>query len=283
MVNFIVRSFQVPKAGNEPEECEDALGWDEAQRLFAIADGATDSAFQRLWAQLLVEGFIHHAPDTFAPVDLRPWFEKWLGARQREWHLSIDWDNVPWHGLNKARQIGALATFMGIYIAPESPGQGGPAWQGIAIGDCHLFHFWKGDTLNVIYPSVEDSEQAQGTDWTLYDQQPATYDFGTQPATLSSINRNHDITWKHMHWLSGTYHQGDIIVLTTDALAHWIVSQLWSRQSEAWTSLLTLEDPSAFSALIDALRQERQIRNDDTSMLVIQIAGQDGPDEDPQL
>ncbi len=263
MVNFTVRSFQVPKAGNEPEECEDALYWDQARCLFAIADGATDSAFQRLWAQLLVEGFIHDAPETFAPVDLRPWFERWLSARQREWHLSIDWDHVPWHGLNKARQIGALATFMGIYFAPDVP-----AWQGIAIGDCHLFHFSKAE---------RSSEGQMG--WTLYDQQPATYDFGTQPATLSSINRDHGVMWKYLHWLSGTYHQEDVILLTTDALAHWLVTQLWSQKREAWETLLNLEDPDAFSALIDTLRRDRQIRNDDTSMLVIQIVGPDCPDK----
>ncbi len=268
MVKFTVRSFQVPKAGNEPDECEDALYWDQAQCLFAIADGATDSAFQRLWAQLLVEGFVHQAPETFAPTDLRPWFKRWLRARQREWHLSIDWDHVPWHGLNKARQIGALATFMGIYVAPDVP-----AWQGIAIGDCHLFHFSKagGGTSPLI--------ESEGMGWTLYDQQPATYDFGTQPATLSSINRNHGIMWKYLHWLSGTYQQGDVILLTTDALAHWLVAQLWSRQGDVGETLLTLEDPEAFRALIMALRHEHQIRNDDTSMLVIQIGDLDRSDE----
>ena len=169
---------------------------------------------------------------------------------------------------------------MGIYVAPDSP-----AWQGIAIGDCHLFHFWKGETnaggQNADPPlDTEDTEKIQGMTWSLYDQQPATYDFGTQPATLSSINRNHAIVWKHLHWLSGRYHQEDVILLTTDALAHWLVMQLWSRQGEAWERLLSIEDQNVFGALIDTLRQERQIRNDDTSMLSIQIRGQGRPDED---
>jgi len=45
-----VRHFQEPKAGSEPDECEDALAWDTLSLTFAIADGAAQvAAVAQFW------------------------------------------------------------------------------------------------------------------------------------------------------------------------------------------------------------------------------------------
>ena len=60
----------------------------------------------------------------------------WLKPAQHAWHQSVQWDTVPWHGIDKARQ-GAVATFLGITIQPNDDHT--LKIQSIAVGDCELF------------------------------------------------------------------------------------------------------------------------------------------------
>jgi hypothetical protein len=244
---FTIRAFQVPKDGSRLDECEDALGWDEDKRLFAIADGATDSAFQRLWANLLVQGLISRPPNSFSSLAIKAWFGDWLKARQEQWAASIDWEGIPWHGLNKARQTGGLATFLGLHLFADKP-----QWQGIAFGDCNFFHLF--------------------SDGDIYDYQPSTLssEFGIAPIALSSINPNPETMLKHMKEFGGKYHAGETMFLTTDALAVWLLKQIESN-ARAWRTLLDLKSPADFNTLVEELRRDKQIRNDDTSLLVIHI------------
>lgn len=247
MSAFTVRAFQTPKAGSEPEACEDAVGWDADQQLFAIADGATDSAFQKLWANELVNGFLHHPPESFFRPALETWFADWLIARQGQWRANIDWANLPWHGFNKARQTGGLATFLGLRLLPHQP-----HWHGLAVGDCNLFQLFRnGD---------------------IYDYQPATLasEFNSNPIALSSLQPQPQTLFPHLQRLGGTYYPGETLLLTTDALAVWLLQQI-EANARPWPRLLALENPADFNTWVEGLRRDQQIRNDDTSLLVIRI------------
>lgn len=242
---FKIDAFQIPKAGCQLEECEDAFFWDETQRLFAIADGATDSAFQRLWAELLVKGFISNPP-TFSPRSaFEEWFKGWIETQQLKWNESIDWNKLPWHGLNKARQTGALATFLGIRFSSQFN-----RWDITAIGDCNLFIFRQDATFFRCYPVCESSA------------------FGISPFALSSINQNYGRQLKEVKVAKISYHSGDFIILATDALAAWCLSQIELRENPL-KRLLSVTGNDDFSILIDSLRHKGQIRNDDTSLLII--------------
>src|SRR5438270_13817334 len=50
--------FRLPKAGSTRAEYEDGVAWSRRERRFAVADGASASAFARLWAHLLVHAYI---------------------------------------------------------------------------------------------------------------------------------------------------------------------------------------------------------------------------------
>src|SRR6267378_47866 len=50
--------FRLPKAGSTQAEYEDAVAWSRRRGRFAVADGASASAFARLWAQLLVQAYV---------------------------------------------------------------------------------------------------------------------------------------------------------------------------------------------------------------------------------
>lgn len=253
-MSFEIRVFQIPKLGSEPDECEDALSFDPQGRLFAIADGATDSAFQRLWAGLLVKGFISHPPDFFRPSNVKEWFGGWLKAQQEQWGKNIPWDSLSWSGHNKAKMQGGEATFLGIYFFPDKS-----VWKGIAFGDCNFFHFLNGGHLYDWKPLIHSEE------------------FGSSPVALSSINPNVEIMLGHMMEIGGDYHQGDIILLATDALAEWLVKEIWlvkegdAEKKSPWDTLFSLKTPDDFETLISELRRDKKIKNDDTSLIIIEI------------
>lgn len=240
-----VRSFQVAKAGNAPDECEDAFAWDEAAGLFAIADGATDAAFQRLWARLLVESFLEQPPDRIT-LDDDPtlWLAAWLPHVQGKWQAGIPWEKLPWHGLNKARQVGGLATFLGLRCFEETG-----CWQAMAVGDCTLFHLSPEAELLAAGPLVSASE------------------FGNAPAALSSIHQITTALLEHFFCFEGRWHAGDTLLLTTDALGAWIYCEHEAGKTPL-KSVLTLDD-AGFVGLVNDLRQRRLMRNDDATLLII--------------
>lgn len=240
-----MRAFQVGKAGNAPDECEDAFCWNAQTGCCALADGATDSAFQRLWARLLVEAFVQHPPDPFTEDALDDWLQGWLPAVQQRWHEAIDWQTIPWHGLNKARQIGGQATFLGVCCLPDAT-----RWVGVAVGDCNLFHISASGDLLRSAPLTT----------------PA--DFGNAPIALSSINRNVALFREHLHWIEGAWSAGEHLLLATDALAAWLLAAVEAGEQPV-QRLLALENEAQFGALVDELRASKQMRNDDTSLLVI--------------
>ena len=68
----------------------------------------------------------------------------------------------------------------------------------------------------------------------------------------------------------GCYEPGDYFFLATDALSQCILMH-HEQASEVWKALLSVESEQAFRDCIEAWRRHRQIKNDDTSLVRIQI------------
>jgi len=250
IAEFEIKVFQIARAGSQSDECEDALAFVPQEHLFAIADGTTDSAFQRLWADLLVKGFINHPPDFSKPSKLKIWFEEWLKTQQDLWDKNIQWDTLSWAGLNKAKMTGGLATFLGVYFFPDKP-----IWKGIAFGDCNLFQF---RTFQLIR--------------NLWDWRPLTYseEFGSNPVTLSSINTKSELMFNRMAQIMGDYAKGDTFFLATDALSAWLLREIESNGT-SWNQLLELKTQQEFETFINELRSNKKINNDDSSLITIEV------------
>src|SRR3954471_6828632 len=96
---FRWRALRLPKRGHTPEEYEDAFAADPAAGRFAVADGASESAFAGEWARLLAEPYVAASgPGT-------GWLE---GARDR-WVAALAGRELPWYLEEKFEQ-GAYAT-----------------------------------------------------------------------------------------------------------------------------------------------------------------------------
>ena len=251
------RSFSVAKLGNRPDENEDACrgalphprnGQTRPARL-AIADGATEAAFSREWANILVDRFVDHEPldlDNLPEETLAEWLE----PCQAKWSERVQRRNIPWHGRAKVR-AGAMATFLGVNL---QAGPGGELrWNAVAVGDCCLFVVREG-RLHTAFP-VDD---------------PA--DFSNTPHLICS-NPATGVATEHIQPLEGRCRRGDLIILATDAVACWALNQ-HRRGQDPWSVLAGLYDSSDADRerWVAARRADRSMRNDDATLLAVRTS-----------
>jgi hypothetical protein len=122
----------LPKDGNTLQEYEDAVFPNDAavdkeasEFKCAVADGATETSFAALWAQLLVRGYA----DNFDIKDLRS-----------KWNEQVHGKSLPWYAEQKASS-GAFAALVGLTIAENNK------WKAEAIGDSCLMQVRDGKIL----------------------------------------------------------------------------------------------------------------------------------------
>jgi hypothetical protein len=229
-------AFGVPKAGNTPDEYEDAIASSCSTLGFAVSDGATESSFAKEWAISLVNGFVT-APPTHTCMSERS-LKEWLESLQQQWHATIDWERLPWFAEEKAR-AGAFASLLGLTFVkhpPESASISGLCCQAIAFGDSCLFHL-RGDNLIHSFP-LGRSEQ-----------------FGNHPWLLSSnpVNNQQGL-WDERKVFKADVHHEDTFLLMTDALAQWFLIQ-HETGSKPWVELYKLRTQEDFESFIVHLRQ----------------------------
>ena len=250
--------FVTPKPGNPPGECEDqsrvaypyevlaaAPGGSAVVRL-AVCDGASESAFAQLWADTLAQEFIRRPPDL-ARLDYRG-LAQWLAPAQQRWHKRVPWDRLPWHGEAKARE-GAFATLLGLQFQAAPGRSPGLCWQAAAVGDSCLFLIREG-RLALSFPMAGAAE------------------FGNTPPLVGSIPPANAGLPRQLPKASGQCMPGDLFLLATDALAEWLLRE-YEAGREPWRELLSLADAAEWDAWLDAKRRARQIKHDDTTLLIV--------------
>ncbi len=225
------RVFQVPKRGNTPDEYEDAFAANSARGRFAIADGATESSHARLWAELLVAGFVGSWSMAW---------EKWVPPLQADWLARVTRPDLSWYAQEKL-ELGAFATFLGLVLEEDQ-------WWAVARGDACLFQV-RGDERVAAFPV----EQAA--------------DFGTTPQLVGSRT---PVAWSEKCDLPliGELQPGDRFLLATDAMAHWL---LWRHETgdRPWSESKLPNEPDTFAAWIAGLRESGEMHNDDVTLVII--------------
>ena len=244
------------KAGNDPEEYEDAFRVVYPQRIgasgrglarIAVSDGASESAFAREWANALADAFATRPPELCGLADDA--LTAWLMPAQGEWHTAVPWDRLPWHGEAKTR-AGAFATLLGLTIgaAPDNPRR--LIWQALAVGDSCLFVV-RDDRLWLSFP-LDDATQ-----------------FDNSPLLVCSNPDNAGELWDGVSLNSGECAVGDLFILASDALACWFLARDAAGE-KPWQSLEAL-DSSCWDGWIEEQRCEEFMRNDDTTLVMIEV------------
>jgi hypothetical protein len=270
------KAYSVAKLGNSPGENEDAFFPEieqqsiPAQAAFAcaVADGATQTSFSRIWAQLLVaaavKNFLAEKASVLAEKAsvLPEGLAKLTASAQTQWRAHISTLSLPWYAEEKVRQ-GAFATLLWLNLQPAPSARQtkiSGLWQALAIGDSCLFQIRK-KMLRAYFPPL------------------AAADFKNNPLLLSSNPARNQGFWNNTRDLcsAGDWAVGDDFLLMTDALAAWFVR---GQEKDGLTSPLAqllagLSTADRFTHWLQDLRASALIKNDDTTVIWIHIDSQE--------
>lgn len=235
----LIQSFSVPKDGNTITECEDIWHYAQGDQLISIAlsDGATESSFAKEWAKELVTAFVNRDHACRQAQHL----QAWLQPVQQTWQQWLDKQNLTWFAKRKAG-TGSFATFLGLEILPDL------SWQALATGDSCLF-IVRNQQAHLNFP-IQSSHE--------FNHRPRLIGTYTEPANIQ------------MHQANGVVTLGDRFYLTTDAIACWIFKQIEASQ-DPWVKLGELRSQDHFAHWVNELRDHREIANDDTTLLCLEI------------
>ena len=232
------RGFRLARRGLSADECEDAWAIDAEATRVAVADGATESAYPGVWARLLVEQFTREASD----------WPGWIAQVQPLWLENVrqpETPPLPWF-VEQSLARGAFATFLGVHFEEASA-------EVVAVGDSCLFHV-REDRVERAFP-LERSSEFGNTPWLVGSR--------TSP---DEVPRLHGITCRL------DLMEGDRLWLMTDALARWFLVEVEAGR-RPWADLEALlgQPDEEWAAWVETLRDRRELRNDDTTIVVVTV------------
>ncbi len=251
----VTSKFTAPKDGNSKTENEDSYtispepSRTDGAYCYAVTDGATESSFAREWARELAKAY---CKGKLCNKDI---FTDYLQIIQKNWQRNIDIkeSSLPWYALEKA-QSGAFSSLVGFKIYNQGN------WEAIAIGDSCLFQIRR-DQLITKFPIEHSTE------------------FNNRPFLISSLDSKNSQLAQNTKFLENRWEVGDSFYLMSDAIACWFLQQdelgkkPWERigiagedrRQERKMKELFLQN------IIDELRANKQIRNDDVTLIIITL------------
>jgi hypothetical protein len=226
------RQWTVQKAGLGSEQNEDACltrrleqGDGPPQLLMAVADGATEAVYSRLWAKKLVESA---EPDW--PLLSDDELSKQLDPIRREFSPFGPGEDVAWYVRNKYMDQGSQATLLVASLTGTTAGESFDV-RALSVGDCCLIVLKaSGEVLSFPMQSSDD--------------------FGVNPVLLGNRIPKPD---KYDRW-EAEVEPGDLILAGTDAVSKWALQCLECEKSGLlFEALLGLLSPttSGFSQTIE--------------------------------
>lgn len=243
---FRIRRFSIHKKGLSEAECEDknalSLQNDTSLRI-AIADGATESLFSDIWADILVNSYVEKGTDLFKSSELESVNQKFVYTTSKN-ILQMP-ETRQWFMYEKLER-GTHATLAAVeFSSPDK-------MQILTIGDSCVF--WSDgnvDEINML-PEITAEE------------------FGSFPISICHLPK----TWQSLEQKilkkEVTFQKNLQMVLCTDALACWLVTESENKSSN-WEKLFQISDYGFFTNFIETLREQNSIRNDDVTLVLINV------------
>lgn len=234
------RVFWTPKAGLSTDEYEDAFAPDAqfersdlSEFRCAVADGATETSFSGLWANILCKAYLEKDFD--------------LEELQKGWLEKVSGKDLPWYAEEKLAS-GAFATIVGLNLHED---KNGLSWSVRALGDSCFFQ-------------VRDSKLIKSLPLEKWE------DFDYTPMLLSTRQASNKGILDKLEYVMGTCKRGDIFYLMTDAISKWFLRRQTEKE-DAVNVLEAIENDEQFKQLVDQARQEKDeqgrlwMHNDDVT------------------
>ena len=240
-----VRSYLVVKDDTAPEDNDDAAAADPRRGRAAISDGACESGFSKIWSRVLVDQYVR------SHNGLANDWSSWFANAQQQWCDELKDVTIPWYG-EEQFQRGAFATFLGLVL--EGTGRT-MRYAAEAVGDSCLFHI-RGEQLLRSFPLQRSSQ------------------FDVVPPLVGSRSPLDEILRDRALSIQGELLKSDVLLMMSDALAHWSLAQAESG-CPPWKEIVDLIlggcTDDEFDQWIALLRAERQLANDDVTLMMIRI------------
>jgi hypothetical protein len=247
-MKVLAEPFWVQKRGCLPKEYEDAvcpterIEYEQNEVCVAVADGATESLFARRWAEQLVYAV---SDRQLSSQNLSAGLTQ-LQMNSRQW---LSEETLPWYLEEKARQ-GAFAALVALELTGlDSGGEG--QWHAAAVGDSCLFQI-RGEEVITRFP-IETPEE-----------------FNNRPYLLCSIYLSESES--SYRYASGFWKAGDFFLLMTDALACYFLNHIALNGKPSDFNAHALKESDSFREMVELLRDQALIRNDDCTLLRIGIS-----------
>ncbi len=235
---------KISKHGNAISECEDSFA--VGAFAFAVADGASDAIYSDVWSTILADSFCQNTSYEWEPAEYAAWLERCRSAWDVWEHQLRSTKTLPWFTTEKLR-YGSYSTFVGLSFANSGTGE----WQAWLYGDSCLI-------------LVRDSRIELST------PVKRSADFANTPALIGT---DRGIARNEPQRIRGTAKAGDRILLATDALSAWILRECEGGRPP-WVALDGLSQGEPLNTLIAQERQAGRLRNDDVTLVSIEMKGQ---------
>jgi serine/threonine protein phosphatase PrpC len=240
------RSFCLYKNGGSPSECEDksAISSPELSSFrVAIADGTTEGIFSDIWAELLVNNYIDQGVGLFDDSNLQAIHQEFI---RQSYQQIAQMPEIRHWAMYEKLERGTHATLAAIEFSTDN------TVRLSAVGDSCIFWLDEDNVDVEMLPEL------------------ATEDFGFSPDTICHIPK----TWRNLQQKVITrkikLNRSCLFVLCTDAIAFWLAKETREKNNlSAWEEIIQLSDTAAFNQLIEKLRESKEIRNDDATLVII--------------
>jgi hypothetical protein len=232
----IVFDGVVPKELEHPDNNEDAFA--AGGTIIAVSDGASESFDSRNWSRILVDQYVA------SPQLNELWLTEAIGRYAGLYQDELSWSK------QASFERGSFATLLGIVFHEELN-----TVDVLAIGD----------SLAVLIDNGHFNRSFPYTSFKDFDQKPAL--LSTIRADNDFINQQdfldkHTATWD----LQSLDHP--LLLCMTDALGQWFLKKYQS-DTYALEMLLSLQNKDDMQKFISILRKNHAIRNDDTTLIVV--------------
>lgn len=249
-----IRAFITHKKAEHFQDCQDRFSVNRDTKSVAVSDGMSQSIFQKIWAEILVDAYTKS--------------REWTPSNESDHStvktiLSSIWKNRVKERLNEMQKEGRNTT-----RTENSLALGGSAGATI-VGVRFEGNKWNGDVLgDSCLIEVKDSKIVRflsSQDGDGFDNHPDYYD--------SNPNRNGKGVPKA---IDGELSSGMSLLLVSDPFSDFFMEQKKNdSESQFVEEILSVKSHEDFETLVSKWRAAYGMHNDDSTLLIIEPDGSD--------
>lgn len=233
-----IARFSVAKDGTTTGPNDDCIRYNRSKGVYCISDGATISYESSRWAKELCKSYLTHSR-----ID-----DSWWATAKRAYEANFDFNELAWNQ-QAAYLRGSFATFAACKVSRKR--------QEIQVACI-------GDSLAVLFDQRSLLSSFAYQEVSQFAQNPLLVST-LQERNVSSLSEENLEACRTQWSLAGLSEPG--FMLMTDALAAWLLGDV----QEHLPALLSIENLAGFTEFVNALRQTKEIRVDDTSLLICRL------------